>query len=139
MWFGSRSTIGGLVHLAAKSRSTGDLHPVPGQTEKDKKMIKAISARDAGRLQKALGQVSHYYCGIMTLGEFLERHTWEHKEHKVRTHARQKIGGSYAKLANPVHEYTLWRTDDQDRKIGIMVPKLVWDHTYGHLPEKKRD
>jgi len=102
-------------------------------------MIKAISARDAGRLQKALGQVSHYYCGIMTLGEFLERHTWEHKEHKVRTHARQKIGGSYAKLANPVHEYTLWRTDDQDRKIGIMVPKLVWDHTYRHLPEKKRD
>lgn len=99
-------------------------------------MIKVISARDAGRLQKALARQFVFYCGAMALGEFLERHTWEYKEHKVREYARKKIGGSYAKLATPVHEYTLWRTDDQDRVIGIMIPKLIYDHAYGHLPQK---
>lgn len=101
-------------------------------------MMKKLSARDAGRLQKCLARPYRFSCGVMSLGQYLERHEWDHRWHTVRKYSRRKVQGSYIELQTPKHEYSVWRIDDQGRTVGIDVPKLVYDHTLGHLPEKDK-
>lgn len=102
-------------------------------------MMKKLSARDAGRLNKALAKKFRFDCGVMTLGQYLERFRWDYRFHYIRKLSRKKRQGSYTRLKTPAHEYSLWRTDDQGQQVGIDVPKLVYDHAYGHLPKKEKE
>jgi hypothetical protein len=86
-----------------------------------------------GRVVKALARRYRFSDGsVMPLGEYLEKRPPLYRTHSVRTYARKKRQGCYAKLKAPKHEHTVWYADG----TGLDVPKVVWD-AMESIPERK--
>ena len=98
-------------------------------------MIQEISALLRGRIDKTLARRFTFDCGVMTLGQYLERYQWAYRRHTIERHGKKRHG-CYTELKNPKHAYTLWRVAEGDRYVGMDVPKIVYEHVYSHLLER---
>jgi len=80
-----------------------------------------------GRLAKALDR--RFTCSdghVRTLRQRLEHRTPLYKKEHIRHYTTKRVHLEYKRLKTPKHEYAVWYMDDDGRKFGINVPKLVY-------------
>ena len=84
-------------------------------------------------IEKHLKQLIRYEGRVMTHKEYYNTLSPHARRTRVRTHENRKINLEYRKLKNPVTEHYVCFGE----RSLCMVPKIMYDHFFNHLPEEE--